>query len=108
MKVEVFIDDPIPPNIGWSYGQLGFAKFGVCVWEYANEYRGPVHWINWRKSVFRPEYPQPVAFHYWFHAGVIGVVTAKAEIRNDVPDILVGTTVVNLLKGVGIPIRAPN
>lgn len=108
MKAEVFIDEPIPPNVGLSYGEIGFGKFGVCVWEYENGYFGPINWINFRKSLFKPEYDFPIAFHYRFAENVIGVVTLKAELYSGLFDLVVGSIPTNLLKGLGIPVRPPH
>lgn len=102
MYLEVFIANS-PVGVGQSYPPLGYANYGVVCWEYANGYRGPVHWINWKKCRVEPEYANPQAYWYWFHPGTEAVITPKPTIRTDVADAYINGVAVNLLTGKGLP-----
>lgn len=105
MYAEIFIEEPVPPNVGQSYGFLKYGKYGICRWVYANEYCGPPHWINWLKTHLKPEYPCPIAFEYYFWPGTVATVSLKSDLFTNIPDIIINTVPTNLLKGKGIPIR---
>lgn len=115
MYAVVQITDPPAPNVGKSYGALEFAKYGVCCWEYevltagggGIGAKGPVHWINFPDSVFRPEYPNPIAFHYFMAANVHAHVQVIPELFPYARDIIVQGIATSLLSGKGIPFFTP-
>lgn len=111
MIAVVTIIDPPAPGLGKSYGALEFAKYGVCCWEYeiptpgggASVGKGPIHWINFPDSCFMPEYPNPIAFHYYLNANVKAHIEVLPTIRTDIADTVVAGLTVNLLRGLGVP-----
>lgn len=94
--------DPIPPGLGFSYGDLQFARYGVCAWEYNLGYRGPVHFINWKDSVIENEFPNPIGFWYYLFPGLTAVIGFRTSLPDTVPDIEIGGQKVNFTTGEGV------
>lgn len=105
MYAEVTILDPVPPNVGRSYPPLEFGKYGVFVWVYQNDMRGPIHWINWRKNRIEPEYKKPIGYCYWFAKNVKFHIDCLPTIDTSVADSYINNTAINLLTGKGLPFR---
>jgi hypothetical protein len=111
MRAIIIVQSPLPPNIAPSYGQLQYANYGVCAWQYNlpvqgtnQNFLGPVHWINFPYSCFEPDYPNPVGFQYWFHANIKANVQVIPQINTQAADAYIAGTAVNLLLGKGMPL----
>lgn len=103
MRAIVKITKPAP-GTGVSYGNMGFGKYGVCCWQYAEGY-GPVHFVNFRSSVFEPEYEDPVAFKVWLQPGTIGTYQVVPHVSQKIPDQIIGGVLTNIVKGKGFPLK---
>lgn len=102
MRLTVRISRPFPHDIGFSYGEAKFAKFGVIWWEYSGGYRSPVEFINWEYSAFQPPWPEPEAYGIWLRPGVVASWHLIPVVVNRVEDILINNVATSLLRGKGL------
>lgn len=93
-----------PAAVGLSYGSLKFARYGVLAFEYEGGFLGPIHFINFPKSVIIPEYKGCKAVQAWFPADVLAAVQMVPEIDTTVADQYIAGQAVNLLTGKGLPL----
>lgn len=52
-----------------SYGNIGFAKFGCCCWNYGG-YDGEIEFVNTEFFVTQSKQPNPTALRYYAVQGV--------------------------------------
>ena len=107
MKWHVQITNPIPKNVGFSYGSFEFRKFGVCCWIYANDYEGEVEFINRRKFVTEPKYEGAVGLRYWFQPGIFAVTYFSPSDLPPVRDVILNGKAHNPSTGKNMPMRLP-
>lgn len=104
MRATFNLISPIPPGVDSSYGNIGFYKLGVCVWEY-DGYYGQTEWINYARFATEPKYQGASALHYWFFPGVHMAVNVVAQVQGLTPsDIAVNGVATNPVTGKNMPL----
>jgi len=108
------IQDPIPPNIGFSYGDFGYANFGACVWEYEEKkffndetFQGAVEWINFRNFVTEPKYVNPLGLRFWLKPGITAIYRLMPAPLPDIPVEQINGIVTSMITGANMPFRVP-
>jgi hypothetical protein len=114
----VDIQQPIPAEIGQSYIPFGFRKFGLCCWTYEpplsvsglavflGGYDGQIEWINTEHFITQSKLPNPVGFRYWLQQGCTAIITPVTQAFGAVPDIQIGSLLINPVTGKGMPLPA--
>lgn len=102
MRMQIDIQDPIPPWINNTWQPFDYYKFGLCCWVYSGGYSGEIEWINSKHFCTEPKFGDPQAFRYCFQKGIIATVTPVIQITANVQDTIINGTNYNLVKGTNL------
>lgn len=85
-----------------SYRDFGFAKFGLCCWNY-NGYDGEIEWINTDHFITQSKLNGPTGLRYYAAPGVQMLIQLQPNPQPTIPDVAINTVLRNAVTGKGMP-----
>ena len=103
VQALIWSERQLPGAAPESYKPFGFAKFGLCCWNYGG-WDGQIEWINTAFFMTISKYPNPTKLRYWAANGVQMTIQMQQSPVPDVPDVAINAALVNLVSGKGMPL----